>query len=840
MRKNWRAVLCVGLAIVFVASLAQAQSRRARVPRSTSTQSAGSEQAKQITCTGKVVDAQGQPITDAKVKLYKLTVSPETLSYDVKLAQELATKEDGAFTIKTETSSDEFSAQAIILAQKEGLAMGWANWVLRDNLDVEIKLGQAKVLAGTVVDEAQKPIADTEVVIAFMIVGTGRESRYLMGNMLQELLTVRTNTEGRFSFGSIPAEATAEFLVKKPGRATVSTFPPENYQGRSLQFSPGQTDIKLTQPIEAKIEGMVVEKASGKPVAGIKIRVSRVRNQPNFGLKPVVSKEDGTFSANALAGGKHILKIVSPMGKLADWITEPVEVLTETGKTKSGVKMELSKGGLLEVVITEAVSKQPVEQARVSIRQQASNKYFGALSNEDGIARIRLMPGEYQMSGVYKQGYSRQRQQETITIEDGKTARIECQLVDQPKITGVVRDEKDKPVQGVKLKVCPTGGQDVSSDAEGKFEVNWDPRGWGERETTFYLVARHEQRNLAATVEIDEDTRTLDIRLRPGVTFTGKVLDPDGKGIANARILVMLRASSWGSTIARDIGQSNAEGNFEVKAIPAEHKYSITASAEGYGQNRTEVQADDAVDNQLDVGTLTLAVANLSVSGVVVDANDKPVANARISTYGEGQPYRNTQTDADGKFTIEKVCAGKIRISTNISGRTRLYGSVETEGGATDVKVVISERPSTTRYVPKRPPSLVGRPLPELKDLKIEISSADVSDKMILVCFWDMEQRPSRYCIRQLAKQAEQLKQKGVTVVTVQASKIDENKLNEWVKNNNIPFTVGMVQGDEEETRFTWGVKSLPWLILTNRKHIVRANGFSLAELDEKIQVAEK
>ncbi|MCH8119238.1 MAG: carboxypeptidase regulatory-like domain-containing protein [Planctomycetes bacterium] len=835
MRKNWRAVLCVGLAIVFVASLAQAQSRRARVPRSTSTQSAGSEQAKQITCTGKVVDAQGQPITDAKVKLYKLTVSPETLSYDVKLAQELATKEDGAFTIKTETSSDEFSAQAIILAQKEGLAMGWANWVLRDNLDVEIKLGQAKVLAGTVVDEAQKPIADTEVVIAFMIVGTGRESRYLMGNMLQELLTVRTNTEGRFSFGSIPAEATAEFLVKKPGRATVSTFPPENYQGRSLQFSPGQTDIKLTQPIEAKIEGMVVEKASGKPVAGIKIRVSRVRNQPNFGLKPVVSKEDGTFSANALAGGKHILKIVSPMGKLADWITEPVEVLTETGKTKSGVKMELSKGGLLEVVITEAVSKQPVEQARVSIRQQASNKYFGALSNEDGIARIRLMPGEYQMSGVYKQGYSRQRQQETITIEDGKTARIECQLVDQPKITGVVRDEKDKPVQGVKLKVCPTGGQDVSSDAEGKFEVNWDPRGWGERETTFYLVARHEQRNLAATVEIDEDTRTLDIRLRPGVTFTGKVLDPDGKGIANARILVMLRASSWGSTIARDIGQSNAEGNFEIKAIPAEHKYSITASAEGYGQNRTEVQADDAVDNQLDVGTLTLAVANLSVSGVVVDANDKPVANARISTYGEGQPYRNTQTDADGKFTIEKICAGKIRISTNISGKTRLYGSVETEGGATDVKVVISERPSTTRYVPKRPPSLVGRPLPELKDLKIEISSADVSDKMILVCFWDMEQRPSRYCIRQLAKQAEELKGKGVAVVTVQASKIDENKLNEWVKNNNIPFTVGMIQGDEEETRFTWGVKSLPWLILTDRKHIVRAEDFRLSELDEKL-----
>ena len=836
MRRNWRAVLCVGLAIVFVAGSTQAQGRRARVPRSTSPQSAGSEQARQIICTGKVVDAQGQPITDAKVKLYKLTVSPATLSYDVKLAQELATKtkEDGAFTIKTETSSDELSAQAIILAQKEGLALGWANWRLRENLDVEIKLGQAKVLAGTVVDEADNPVVGAEVRILMLVVGEAPRPRYLIGVEPFDLLLAITDGQGKFSFNNIPGDATAEFLVKKPGRTTVSTFEPRG--GTTLHYAPGQTDIKLVMPVEAKIEGIVVEKASSKPVAGIKIMVSRGRNQPNFGLKPVVSKEDGTFSANALAAGKHILQIVSPRGKPADWITEPVEVLTETGKTKSGVKVELSKGGLLEVVVTEAVSKQPVEQARVSIRQQAGDGYFGALSDQDGIARIRLMPGEYQMSGVYKQGYSRQRQQETITIEDGKTARIECQLIGQPKITGVVQDEKDKPVQGVKLKVCPSGGQDVSSDAEGKFEVNWDPGSWGERETTFYLVARQEQRNLAAAVQIDEDTKTLDIKLEPGVTFTGKVLDPDGKGIANARILIMLRVSSWGSTIARDIGQSNAEGNFEVKAIPAEHKYSITASAEGYGQNRTEVHTDDAVDNRLDMGALTLAVANLSVSGVVVDTNDKPVADARISTYGEGQPNNSrAQTDANGKFTIEKICAGKIRISANISGRTRLYGNIETEGGATDVKVVISERPSTSRYVPKRPPSLVGRPLPELKDLKIEISSADLSDKMLLLCFWDMQQRPSRNCIMRLAKQAEQLKQKGVVVVAVQASKVNENALNEWMKKYNIPFPVGMVQGDEEKTRFTWGARSLPWLILTNPQHIVRAEDFRLSELDEKI-----
>jgi len=54
------------------------------------------------------------------------------------------------------------------------------------------------------------------------------------------------------------------------------------------------------------------------------------------------------------------------------------------------------------------------------------------------------------------------------------------------------------------------------------------------------------------------------------------------------------------------------------------------------------------------------------------------------------------------------------------------------------------------------------------------------------------------------------------------------------VKKYNVPFSVGIVQGDEKKTRFAWGVRSLPWLILTDSDKIVRAEGFPLTELDEK------
>ena len=141
----------------------------------------------------------------------------------------------------------------------------------------------------------------------------------------------------------------------------------------------------------------------------------------------------------------------------------------------------------------------------------------------------------------------------------------------------------------------------------------------------------------------------------------------------------------------------------------------------------------------------------------------------------------------------------------------------------------------------REPGSVVGKLLFEPKAFNIDLSQTSTQSRIILACFFDMQQRPSRYFLRELTRRAKQLKQKGVTVVAIQASKIDENALNKWVKNDNIPFAVGMVRDDSGKTKFDWGVESLPWLILTDRNRVISAEGFGLSELDEKIAaIAEK
>jgi protocatechuate 3,4-dioxygenase beta subunit/peroxiredoxin len=793
------------------------------------------QEAKKITCTGKVVDAQGLPIAEATVKFYELEYDTTAYSYETNLIQEVTTEANGVFSFSTSIETNGYR-YGIILAEKQGLAIDWIHWRMQEDQDVELKLVEPKELAGVVVDEGGDPITGGQVCIYMLVVGEGEDRRWLTSRAAPKLLTVKTDAAGKFAFTNLPPDATAEFLVKKTGRATVSTLDPIVYRGNILQFTPGQKGIKIEMPIEAKIEGIVVEKDTDRPAGGVQLIVMQEQNRPAFGQEPIASNEDGTFSFNALTTGSYILQVVPPREELADWVAEPLQVTTKAGETTRNLKIQVCKGGILEVAVTEAATEKPVEKAGVNIRDEENDQWFRTQSDKDGIGRIRLLSGQYSLIS-YKQGYSRSQQEERVTIEDNKTARLEIQLTESPKVAGVVRDESGKPVEGAKLRVCPMGGRDITSDSQGKFEVRWNPREWGPEETVCYLVARHSERNLAAALEIEEDTKTADIKLSPGVIFTGKVVDPDGKGIEAARITVNMSVSNWGSTIGRDEAFTDEEGIFEAKAIPAEHRYDIYAKADGYGTERREVYADDAVDNRLDAGQFTLALANLLVSGIVVDVNDKPVANARLYCYGDGQPdHPDIQTDEEGKFTIEKVCEGRISVNADVHGKTRLYGYVETEGGATDVKIVVTETGfAGRRFVLKQPPSLVGKPLPELKDLTIELP-ADANDKMILVCFWDMQQRPSRHCIRQLAENAEELKEKGITIVAIHASKVDENALNEWAEKYNIPFPVGIIEGDEDKTRFAWGVKSLPWLILTDAEHIVRAEGFALDELDEKLE----
>jgi len=499
-----------------------------------------------ITCTGKVVDAQGQPVTGAKVGLYTLIVSMDTLSFDVELSRQVTTKDDGTFAFETVAESNEFRNQTVILADKEGLALGWANWYLDKDLDVQITLGRPMVLAGQVVDESGEPVINAEVSISVMSMTGGDEPRYIAGKISEQLFSCKTNPAGKFQFERIPPDAAAEFIAKKAGLATVGTLDESNSGGMQPQFNAGRKDIEIKLPVEAKIEGMVVEKDTGKPVPGVKLVVFEEQHQMFSGREPLISREDGTFSIGALCPGKQIVRVVPKQEGPADWVAQPVEVAVEAGRTITGVKVQLSEGGMVEVSVTELDDDTLIGGASVNIQDMVSKEQFSGGTDNDGIMRKRLAPGEYQLTSVYKQDYRYEHQKETFTLEDGKTNRVVVQLRGYPKVAGTVRDENGRPVAGARLRVCPMGRGEAASDREGRFEVRRETPD-RDPEVVPYVVARHIERNLAAAVEIEEDARLVDVKMTTGVVLAGKVIDVDGKPVENAQIYLTFWSLNYGT-----------------------------------------------------------------------------------------------------------------------------------------------------------------------------------------------------------------------------------------------------------------------------------------------------
>ena len=139
------------------------------------------------------------------------------------------------------------------------------------------------------------------------------------------------------------------------------------------------------------------------------------------------------------------------------------------------------------------------------------------------------------------------------------------------------------------------------------------------------------------------------------------------------------------------------------------------------------------------------------------------------------------------------------------------------------------------RFSMPQPVSLQGKPLPDL--VPLGLTSADFPPgRPVLALLIDAEQRSSRHALKLLGDQADALKQKGVAVVVLQSGTMTDDAFAEWKRDAAVPFQVGSFKTDPDKARAAWGAAALPWLILTDKRHRVTAEGFAPEEIEAKLQ----
>ncbi len=125
-------------------------------------------------------------------------------------------------------------------------------------------------------------------------------------------------------------------------------------------------------------------------------------------------------------------------------------------------------------------------------------------------------------------------------------------------------------------------------------------------------------------------------------------------------------------------------------------------------------------------------------------------------------------------------------------------------------------------------PTTVNSELPPLDQIGHAAEIERTEGKRLLVCLFDMDQRPSRNCLLELNRRAESLFKHGIVVLGVQATETEADTLTEWAKQKGIGFPMGRIAAPEDRIRFAWGAKALPWLILTDDQHVVVAQSGAL------------
>jgi protocatechuate 3,4-dioxygenase beta subunit len=783
---------------------------------------------------GQVLDYIAKPVEGAEVAVYEhIYRNGEQFPYLI--APTITTDRQGHFALEADVSTQR---STFIVARKEGLALAWDGLNYSSNSKGKghflLVLEKAYTVTGIVVDHNGTAVSGAEVQALPV---TSYMSRLRQRPILapKEWFTTQTNSQGKFQFDQFSADVSCDFWVKAPRWGSTYKFT-TYYNQSSCGFEVWRSDIRLVLPREGNIKGHVVEMGTDKPIGSVELIIQAERDRLDvsnrYCVRTITVDADGVFECNGLADGKHKIELVESEHEMAPWIVKPVEVNVVPNQTTDDVKICLEKGELIECTVREYDNERPLAGMRVSAYSKLCSTMLR--TNETGTARLRVLPGEYE-TYASGEGYLPWRMNEPVIVKAGETTHLDILLEKSPILKGSIVEANGQPAKNVLVIAHPFGDR-VYTDGEGKFVAGYDEKRTGQG---LFVMARDVEHSLAALVRTKEFGKPVELTLSPALTVKGKITDPNGLGIPAARVSLCFRFASCLSQMGAEV-LTDSQGNFTFNAIPpvsSDFNYVMSAHAGGFGPkeyDRITIGGHPGATSEIPV--IQLVPANVSISGTVVDANDLPAGRVPVFLHGADgfdQPRKTTATNEDGRFEIRRVCKGPLRIQANFPSNPGGAGFLYAQGGGKDVKIILGQERVHQPHV-----SLIGKPLPDLKDIGIELSPADTKGKIILVCFWDMQQRPSRHCMNQIVKQAAPLKQKEVIVIAVQASEIDEGKLKQWAKKNNVPFPVGMIPGDAEKTRFAWGVKSLPWLILTDKQHLVVDSGFGLDELNDKIKAA--
>ena len=800
---------------------------------------------------GQVVDSDGKGLADRTVEL--ITSTKQGVTYASQCYNK--TDEYGNYSSNIPSGPDLTVRAKLADADESGRKYVTEPVGLSDNrIFVQMpalvvgegrpgKTDDGKVLySGCVLNEEGQPVPGTRVKLYFRVPGW----------MSIWVRSVMTDGSGRWE----------RRIPREHSNLTINLLHPEYIQQSWQRVS----SVELLNGTNVMImkRGLplrgVIRNQQGEPVENALVDTGGGDGTTPFGevLENCATPRtlaDGSFSVGGLANeGMDI--VVSAVGyapqvvsvEIADGM-KPIEVHLKTGITYTGRVVDVDGNPIEGVKIDVGEWRLGNRQKSIARISQTDSKGYFEIENLPDEGSIRLDFGKRD-SGL--QGFRKD-------IPEDLSAIDRIVMYKTPVFVGkVIDDETEEAITNFTLVIgidTPAFGDSVSwsryrrqdvTSGDGTFSKTWT--GYGitypfEGDCCLKVEAKGYLAETAPPMRLGEKYEPCVIRMTKADPWNGAVIDPKGAPAVKAQVgwvgpgqsafIKNGKFDTTGYAIQTEvIVTTDSNGQFELPPsrdeglIVALHESGYASVASGDFKNASQIRLIPWARIE---GTIVSAEKAgrefvLSINPVISQDESEPRLIRWI--------FERTSFSGEN-FTINFVPSIPLNIGQIIESKQYDTVYINPQPGETyEVRIEGKDRTIAGRMWP----SLLCKALLDLKGIETDFTPEQHKDKMILACFWDMNQRPSRNCMSQLAGRAEQLKEKGVILVAIQASKVDKNALDQWFRKYDISLPAGIVRADEKETIFAWGVKSLPWLILTDRKHIVRAEGFGLSELDEKLK----
>lgn len=570
-------------------------------------------------------------------------------------------------------------------------------------------------VGGRVIDaDTRAPIAGAVVSVGRATLAEGAFGSFGTGNGIEPTVAI-TGADGRWRSAGL-----------RPGAYSVSAtadgYLPDSID--RLLLAPGgdrgDADLALSRGGHA-LSGVVTD-IGGGPIAGALVRATRLTAGTVRSIlrAPYLARTgaDGRYRVQ-LSEGSFALEVSHP-----DYVND--RRTTEIRGADRTEDFELIPGAAISGVVLVRGTEEPVANALVTTGQ-GDFKLTGislgnsATTDSDGRFTMRgLESGEVSLLAVAAGHASR----EHTTVELAVAEQIEDVVlyVDRSfTISGFVvsKQDRDQAIAEVLVgawNLSPPLAHVSSNPSadDGYFEIH------GVFPGSYRVGAIGEQRFPSLfdhSVEVvDADVSDVIVALDSGRTVSGRVNPP-----AAAYVRTEVDPSTIGlftipSVVASQLARTNADsdGNFELRGLGS-GKLSLVAEMPDGRAGRLDIEIADS-----DLSGLVIELeARGSIAGVVVDANNKPVARVRVRAerdtesdmVGFGSALgdeRGVLTGDDGRFRVIGLEPGSYTMSVRDRQQRLAWAdesaedpavTVEGAGAVDGVRLVVEARDATIRGV---------------------------------------------------------------------------------------------------------------------------------------------